>query len=403
MEIVKISPPQKNELSAKVELPLSKSILNRQLIIHALNGTLSELNLPETLPEDSLLLHEALNNKNEKVYCGHGGTTFRFLLAYFSLKKKPVVFEGSNRLGNRPAEPLINALEQMGHTFIRGKENLFPLTMIPAKEIKTNSIEIEASHSSQFISALLLIAPYLPQGLIIKLKGKTVSEPYIYMTIALMEKYGIKTEKFFDGFKVKPGEYKTKVIDTEGDWSSASYWIALASLSKKAKIELFPLDEKSIQGDSKLLDWMDFMGLKYHFNKRHLYIESSGNSSSVPSNLDFSDTPDLMMTMACWAKAKNMTISMKGLETLAGKESDRVKTTQMELDKISLSKGGLIAIKESIETHSDHRIALAMSVFGIFTEIEIQNPDVIRKSYPGYWNDMKQAGFSVDFYTTSMY
>lgn len=401
----------KRSTFTELTIPASKSISNRVLIIRALcSGEFTILNLaPST---DTQLLQHALQSDNTILDLDNAGTTFRFLTAYYALKGKEVILTGSDDMKRRPVGPLVDALIQLGAKIEYLENENFPPIKIHQAKLTHSKASINANVSSQYISALLLIAPCLPNGLDLTLTGEVLSMPYIEMTIALMQQYGIEVERLESGYKVLPQKYLAKDTIIEGDWSSASYWYGMAALSDEAKINLENISTNSIQGDRVIAEMMKAFGVDTHENKNLLITK---NTRFVPNKIvkfDFRQYPDLALTVAVVAAGLGVHCELTGLHALPIKESDRLRAVCTELVKLGydcmIKDNNALIVKpavpileppELVNTYHDHRMALAFSLLNFKHRfLEIEEPDVVNKSYPGYWNDMKEAGFDLKFY-----
>ena len=387
-------------------LPSSKSLSNRALIINALTqnkGTLENL----STARDTQLMQSLLSTANHVIDVMDAGTTMRFLTAYFALTGQSKVLTGTDRMKERPIHLLVDALRELGVTIsYTEKEGFPPIEIKGFKQQVTNRISIRGDVSSQFISALMMVAPTLPKGLTIQLEGKVGSLPYLRMTAELMGLFGMRPEIKGQQIVIMPGRYRPATYRIEPDWSAASYWFAFTALAESADILLPGVDSYALQGDRVIVDIMNQLGVKADFQKVGLRLTKT---NSVTNTLiwDFSDCPDLAQTVLPVCAAKKVAGEFTGLESLRIKETDRIAALQTELAKIGAhlevtGKGTWKLIpgkapasfkKISISTYHDHRMAMGFAPWATLTDVEIENPDVVQKSYPGFWEDMKLVGF----------
>lgn len=383
-------------LTGEIELPISKSIANRYLIISALTG--SELLLPEMLPEDVRILQEALNSNSSDINIGMAGTAMRFLAAYYSVQEgKTVVLTGAERMKLRPIAELVDALQSLGFEIEYLEVEGFPPLRITGKKLNGGKVEIAASVSSQFISALMMIGPIMKDGLKINLKGKVLSRPYIELTADCMRKCGVEVEFAENSIVIRNSEYRTADLDIESDWTSASYFYALAASRPNSKFLLKALNLKSPQGDSILAKWFAEIGVTSVQRENGVEITSS-NAIAFPKELDFTDHPDIAQTFALLTVTLGEELKLSGLDNLRLKETDRVYALKTELGKLgvsvfvegnTMSVSGSISVKVAyIKTYNDHRMAMAASILSTVMPIEIENPEVVGKSFTRYWSTL---------------
>ncbi|HTF81419.1 MAG TPA: 3-phosphoshikimate 1-carboxyvinyltransferase, partial [Cytophagales bacterium] len=386
----------------------SKSESNRALIINAVGGNMCNLsNLSEA--RDTQTMQRLLGSGDPVLDVIDAGTTMRFLTAYLSLKGASKTLTGTPRMCERPIGILVDALRVLGANITyENKDGYPPLRIAPYHYSGNNRIKIKGDVSSQFISALLMSSPLLPEGLYLELEGKIASKPYIEMTLDLMRHFGVNpTWVDQQTIHVPKQTYKAGDYTIESDWSGASYWFSIVSLSKDAQIELLGLKENSLQGDSAIVDIMSDLGVKSEFTGRGVRLSKSHVVKN--KSIDFSDCPDLAQTVAVCAAAHGVDLTLTGLESLRIKETDRVAAIQNELqsygaDMVEVSPNVFkITRKDNfginpnviIKTYDDHRMAMAFAPLAMIGDIQISEPDVVKKSYPGFWNDLKSVGFQV--------
>jgi len=417
-------------LKGVIRLPSSKSISNRLLIIRALSG----INFPVhnlSAAGDTVLLEDLLrrvshgrpdSNSTTELDCANAGTVLRFLASLTALNGGRWMLTGSERMKQRPVGELVETLKMLG----AGIEYLgnagFPPLLIKSGGLRSAPLTIDAGVSSQFISSLLLISPYLPDGLTIDMKGEPVSEPYIDMTIGLMKEFGISIRKWKHRIIVEPGKYTGKEFTVESDWSAASFWFLASSLTDDVDLTLIGLSENSLQGDSILQAVYSVFGVQSEFR-----VPGAGGYPlhELPSSLrltkreiqpegfyfDFTPYPDIALPVIAGCAATGIAGRFEGLRSLAIKESDRVRVLSAELLKLgcilTFPDGDDPAIELSpselkvnpgsvIDTYRDHRMAMTFAMLALKTgSIRIADPDVTDKSYPGFWTDLEAAGFRI--------
>jgi len=385
-----------------VNLPASKSISNRVLIINALGGNKSELlNLSEA--NDTVLMKRLINSTDQVLDVEDAGTTMRFLTAYLAITDQKKILTGTERMKLRPIGILVDALKKLGARInYLEKEEFPPLELVGFGHQQTNHLSIRGDVSSQYISALMMIAPLLPMGLTLTLEGKIGSRPYIEMTASLMRKFGI-TVNFQDDFEIAHQSYTPCRYTIESDWSAASYWFAFTALAKQAEIILPNIALRSLQGDKVIVDIMEQLGVKAEPRGNNLLLSKKDFHPEI--SWDFTHCPDLAQTVAVVCAAKGIPGSFTGLESLRIKETDRIKALHQELQKLGaqLIETGtdwklvpahqLPAEIPLINTYLDHRMAMAFAPLASLADVTIENPEVVKKSYPHFWSDLKKIGF----------
>lgn len=404
--MIKLYSPNK-EIKGFISLPASKSLSNRLLIIRALTEEKFKIkNLSES--KDTQVLIEALNNIDSQVIdIGATGTAMRFLTAFLSTVSGERILTGSERMKQRPIRALVNILRTLGAQIVYTEKEAFPPLKITGTNLKSKAISIPGNISSQYISALLMIAPYLENGIQLAMEGKILSRDYIWMTIKLMQEFGAAIEWKQNIIQVKPGNYQAKEIIVESDWSSASYWFEIISMSGNSMVELTGLEKNSLQGDSVLTELYRPLGVDSVFTNFGVRIKNIPTTCTY-FEYDFTDCPDLAQTLAVTLVAKQIPFKLSGLDNLSIKETDRIQALIAEFEKLGVhleSKNNntllwngseKIKVPENhfVETYEDHRMALAFAPLVICTnEIQIKEPDVVIKSYPKYWDDLKSVGF----------
>jgi len=394
-------------VKGNLNLPSSKSISNRLLIIRALcKGPVEIKGLSEAI--DTKLLVELLQSGHDTLDCGHGGTTFRFLTAYLATMPEIKTVTGSDRMKDRPITPLVDSLKDLGAKIEYLEKEGFPPLRISGGNLLNSEITIRGDLSSQFITALLLIAPALPKGLIINIEGELVSKPYLDMTLNVLRHFGITVSWKSKKIIVKPGEYFPGSFNVEPDWSSASYWYSIVALAKDADIFIQGFEIQSIQGDAIVRNIFGLFGVKTDFLQNGIRLTKT-RFETHQITFNFRDCPDLAQTVIVTAAGLGIQGLFTGLETLKIKETDRINALKTELEKlgatIEITKhGGLKLIsgvkreKDSvcISTYNDHRMAMAFAPLSLVcSNLQIEDPEVVKKSYPNYWTNLGETGFIV--------
>lgn len=399
----------------ELNLPGSKSISNRVILLDAAYELgLQFKHLSDA--EDTRLMRKALelirSGKSNSIDIGHAGTDMRFLTAFLAATPGNYVLTGSERMQQRPIGELVDALTQMGAVIMYTGNTGYPPLQIKGRKLKGGDVTIRADISSQFISALLLIAPLCEQGLRLRRNGKAVSTPYIAMTIELMKQMGVLVEEDEYSIQVKPcrPSKSTSVFEIESDWSSASYWFSCCALSPSSTIQLNGLRKNSLQADAKLPDIYKTFGVDTVFNSNGIELHSNGNGSPGYFEYDFTDCPDIAQTLAVTCVALGVEAKLRGLSTLRLKETDRITALIKELEKTGTALNyeddcltiGHREVQHSmpelqIETYQDHRMAMSFAPLSLrYPSVHILDPEVVSKSYPEFWEDLKSAGFSVN-------
>lgn len=413
--IFHITCPHKH-IEGTIQLDGSKSISNRVLIIEALAGQQCNISGLST-SDDTVTLQRMLAPGQKMLNSGHAGTSFRFSTAFFAVGDQEIVITGSERMRQRPIGPLVEAFNSLGAKIEYLENDGYPPLRIYPTNLSEwkNEVTIPANVSSQFISALLMIAPKLPHGLKIHLDGHLVSRPYIDMTIKIMSFFGASVKWFGNTIEVAHAPYQAKPYQVEADWSAASYFYAVAAFSQSAQITLKGLQETSLQGDERIKEIMEPIGVHSNFENDKLHISTNGQLNLFKAKIDFTDCPDIAQTMAVISAGCQIPIQFSGLQTLSIKETDRIKALQVELNKLncdftSLAEDahlhyplrryqttGSLKWRDTpiFETYKDHRMAMSFAPLALIHPIKIVKPGVVEKSYPGYWNDLKKLGFVV--------
>ncbi len=401
--------------NSQLKLTGSKSETNRLLLLQALYPKLKLENTSNS--DDSEVMQQALLNSQFTIHNSplidihHAGTAMRFLTAYFSIQENcDVVLTGSTRMKERPIKILVDALRQLGAEISYEKNEGFPPIRIKGKKLTQNKVALPANVSSQYISALLLIAPKLENGLELILEGEITSVPYIKMTLALLNEIGVQT--IFENNKIKvspkPATRNSQLVTIESDWSSASYFYSIIALSEiGTQITLSSYKENSLQGDSVLAEIYKSFGVETKFNtNKSITISKTINPQLVTFNSQLSNCPDIAQTIAVTCFGLGIGCHLTGLHTLKIKETDRLLALKNELEKLaaqvtitddSLTLESSSTINENItvKTYKDHRMAMAFAPLALKVSIIIEEAEVVSKSYPAFWEDLKAIGFKI--------
>lgn len=396
--------PPKNSIKAEIRLAASKSECNRALIINALTNFKSILtNVSEA--RDSQTMQRLLNSDEVVADVIDAGTTMRFLTAYFAITGQSKTMTGTPRMCERPIGLLVDALRTLGASIRYDQQEGYPPLHIETFQYTgVKTLSIRGDVSSQYISALLMVAPLLPDGLTIQLEGEVGSRPYIEMTLEQMAFFGIDYQADWTAktISVPHQKYQPKPYAIESDWSGASYWYSIVALAEDAEIELLGLKENSLQGDSAIVAIMEHLGVQSTFTDRGVLLHKTTAAPAI--GWDFTHCPDLAQTVAVCCALKNIKLSMTGVESLKIKETDRIFALQQELRKlgaelvevepnhlyeVNRTQDVVSGTTPSIHTYDDHRMALAFAPVGMVRPILIEDPSVVVKSYPSFWEHLK--------------
>jgi len=397
-------------LKGEITLPTSKSISNRVLIINALAySPFPVQNLSDS--DDTLVMEQVLNSNSDKFDIGHAGTAMRFLTAFLSKIVGKWEITGSERMQQRPIKILVDALNQLGAKIEYINNSGYPPLRIWGSNLKGGKLELDGSISSQYISALLMIAPTLEGGLELTLTKRITSASYIDLTLSLMAQYGIEYKWEDNVITIKEQNYQPIPYVVEADWSGASYWYQMAVLASEADILLKGLKLDSLQGDCTQAKWFESFGIVS--TQEENGVRLSKKEVRLPENYvqNFVENPDIAQTFAVMCVCKGIPFHFSGLETLKIKETDRINALITELGKLGAElyepqpgelawNGNIDEVQfysdVEIDTYHDHRMALAFAPVALVNgSIAINDPKVITKSYPGYWNDLKKLGLKV--------
>ncbi|WP_420378855.1 3-phosphoshikimate 1-carboxyvinyltransferase [Gilvibacter sp.] len=395
--------------SGELKITGSKSESNRLLILKALYPALDIANLSNS--DDTRVLEAALNSSSALIDIHHAGTSMRFLTTYLAMKPGfEGVLTGSERMQQRPIGVLVDALRQLGANIQYEKEDGFPPLRIKGVAPQGNTVRIAANISSQYLSSLLLTGSSFEDGIRLQLDGKLTSIPYLKMTLTLLEALGAKTELSESEVRVSPiGQLATTSFTVESDWSSASYFYSLMALGTADHIKLRSYKATSLQGDSALVELFAPLGVSSEFNADEVSLNLSKKAVDLPEiySADLVDTPDLAQTIAVCCFGLGIGCELSGLHTLKIKETDRLQALKNELEKfgaqvnitdnhLSLRPSNQIKSKVRVATYQDHRMAMAFAPLALKTELVIEEAEVVSKSYPEFWDDLKTLGFSIE-------
>lgn len=403
---IKVSAP--DVLHASIDLPSSKSISNRVLIINALaQGEFIPQNLSGC--DDTSVMIKALNSAENVIDIMAAGTAMRFLAAYLSVSSGDKIITGTKRMQQRPIQILVDALRELGADIEYIGTEGFPPLRIKGSTLSGGDITMKGSVSSQYISALLMIAPLLKDGLRLHLSGEIVSKPYINLTLKLMKDFGANAEWVSDSLiNVESKSYISRPFVVESDWSAASYWYQMVALSQRAEVELLGLFADSYQGDCKVAEIFEHLGVTTTFTEKGVILSKTAITAKT-LDYDFVEQPDLAQTFVVTCVLLGTPFRFSGLQSLKIKETDRIAALIKEMSKLGyllkeendsvLYWNGEYKMPDvipAIDTYEDHRMAMAFAPACLkMREIRINNPQVVSKSYPGYWEDLKNAGFCI--------
>ncbi len=402
--------------NATIAISGSKSETNRLLLLKALYPYISIKNASNSddseVMVDALQKSEIRNQNSLRIDVHHAGTAMRFLTAYFAiLEGTEVILTGSSRMQERPIQILVDALNQLGAEITYIEKEGFPPIKIVGKKLTHSKVSLPANVSSQYISALLLIAPKLENGLDLILEGVITSRPYIEMTLALLNKIGVDTSFITNCISVSPMAISEnpQPINIESDWSSASYYYSIVALSEiGTQIHLSTFNENSLQADAVLSELYKNFGVATIFNADNsITISKTSNSKPQAINLQLNSSPDIAQTIAVTCFGLGVTCQLNGLHTLKIKETDRLVALKNELtplgakveitsDAISIDGCPNLEMENAvIKTYQDHRMAMAFAPLALKIPLEIEQAEVVSKSYPTFWNDLKSLGFQI--------
>ena len=396
-------PKAPTELAGEISVTGSKSESNRLLILQALFPQIEIKNLSES--DDTVALEKALAINEGTVDIHHAGTAMRFLTAYFASQEgNEILLTGSERMQQRPVKLLVDALRSLGADIEYAAAEGFPPLRIRGRKLEQHKVVLKANVSSQYISALMLVAPSLQNGLDINLEGQITSAPYILMTLALLKKAGIEGKFENQRILIPPKEeLKPVVFTVESDWSSASYFYSLAALSTSADIQLSSYRSQSNQGDAIVARIYEQLGVHTEYSEDRIHLKKVSVKKPKSLNLNLADSPDIAQTIVVTCFGLGIACELKGLHTLKIKETDRLEALKAELEKLGakveitsdslrLKAGGDIREDVCIATYNDHRMAMAFAPLALRVPLKFEDAGVVSKSYPKFWEDLEHLG-----------
>ncbi|MGB2315891.1 MAG: 3-phosphoshikimate 1-carboxyvinyltransferase [Flavobacteriaceae bacterium] len=401
---------KKSKINSFSELKItgSKSESNRVLLLQALFEGLEIKNVSNS--DDSQLMQKALKSNSSVVDIHHAGTAMRFLTAYYATRLgKTTTLTGSSRMQERPIKILVDALNTLGASISYTKNDGYPPLLIEGKTLSKSNVQMKANVSSQYISALLLIAPTLENGLTLHLEGEITSTPYIKMTLSLLNELGVQTSFETNTITVFPFRQLTsKTFVVESDWSSASYFYSIVALSPvDTQIAISEYKSTSLQGDAILQKIYKDLGVESTFNGTTLILKKIETSSPNCLSIDLSNAPDIAQTIAVTCLGLKIDCDLTGLHTLKIKETDRLVALQNEIQKLGTTiniTNNSLQLKSPLDlnpgvvisTYNDHRMAMAFAPLALKTQLFVDDAEVVSKSYPDFWNDLKTIGFTIE-------
>ncbi len=401
---------KKSKINSFSELKItgSKSESNRVLLLQALFEGLEIKNVSNS--DDSQLMQKALKSNSSVVDIHHAGTAMRFLTAYYATRLgKTTTLTGSSRMQERPIKILVDALNTLGASISYTKNDGYPPLLIEGKTLTKSNVQMKANVSSQYISALLLIAPTLENGLTLHLEGEITSTPYIKMTLSLLNELGVQTSFEINTITVFPFRQLTsKTFVVESDWSSASYFYSIVALSSVGtQIAISEYKSTSLQGDAILQKIYKDLGVESTFNGTTLILKKIETSSPNCLSIDLSNAPDIAQTIAVTCLGLKIDFDLTGLHTLKIKETDRLVALQNEIQKLGTTitiTNNSLQLKSPLDlnsdvvisTYNDHRMAMAFAPLALKTQLFVDDAEVVSKSYPDFWNDLKTIGFTIE-------
>lgn len=391
-------------IDARPVLPPSKSVANRALILASLAGDVQSVKGIGT-SDDTRILHSLLREQPAEMHCGDGGTTFRFLLAWACVQEqKQHLITGNPRLLERPHTPLVNALRELGADITEVPNGL----LVRGRKMQGGKIRIHSPESSQFISALLLVAPYFADGMELQWTGQRLSGPYVQMTLDVLHVFGGSAFDSGDALHVHSGPLTPAEIHVPADWSAAAFWFEVAALDARTRLHFHNMGGPSLQGDEAVTD-LFWRYTHCGSSDEELIVHGHDREYLGPYHADLTDTPDLFQPLAFALAGRGQEAELTGLHNLPLKETDRLKAVAEALQTLGCSaayEGGTFKLNGEItnlrpppfDPQGDHRMAMALAPLALVCdEVMILHPEVVNKSYPGFWEELKKAGFLVEF------
>ncbi|MDR1454573.1 MAG: 3-phosphoshikimate 1-carboxyvinyltransferase [Tannerella sp.] len=396
-------------LKAVIALPASKSISNRVLVLNALSPCPQEIRNLSDCDDTEVMLH-ALRSGAAEVDIRAAGTAMRFLTACLAGKTGTWTITGTERMKNRPVKILVDALRSLGAKISFPEKDGFPPLRVEGRPLQGGEVTIEGGVSSQYISALLMVAPVMKNGLCLHLTGETVSKPYLRLTVGLMRQFGVTVAVNGRTLTVAPQTYAAVPLTVESDWSAASYWYEMAALSGQAEVRLTGLFRDSLQGDAAIVPLFERLGVETRFLPDGAALKRVAPPACRRLELDLTDMPDMAQTLTATCAALDMPFRFDGLQSLKIKETDRLEALRTELRKFGYPLNGRDGrtlewngercradASPVIHTYEDHRMAMALAPLALARPegVRVACPEVVSKSYPHFWDDLRSAGFSV--------
>lgn len=389
-------------LNGSVSLPLSKSESNRALLLQALSrGRVQIAALSDA--EDTVIMQRLLNSDDEVLDAGDAGTVMRFLTAYYAFQPQDVMLTGSARMKERPIALLVDALRQLGADIFYPEREGYPPLAIYGRNAHfgESHVRIPGNVSSQYLSALIMIAPLLPDGLILDIEGPLTSAPYLEMTMRMMAACGVTVHREEGRLRVERQNFSEALLQIEADWSAAAYFYCMLALAPAGRIHLKGLKAQSLQGDAVIATWMEAFGIRTLFDEAGAWIEKQGEGPGPAAEYDFTGCPDLAQGLIVLLAARRQPAVFSGLHSLRIKETDRIAALDAELKPFGMrleeTQSGRWELKGHfrfpsltpvIHTYGDHRMAMAFAQLGLKGEIAVENAEVVKKSFPGFWNEI---------------
>jgi 3-phosphoshikimate 1-carboxyvinyltransferase len=415
MTTIRLHKPE-GSIKGEVHLPGSKSISNRVLMIKALSGLkfgIENLSDSDDTSHLQKALHDIKNSSSKIIDIGHAGTDMRFLTAFLASREGFYELTGSERMQQRPIKELVDVLNNLGANISYKNKEGYPPLLITGKILKGGKASIKGNVSSQFISALILVAPYFELGLELEIKGEIVSKPYITMTVEVMKAFGAELVWQENTITVSsvPYHYDQKNYAVESDWSAASYFYSLVALSPVGTtLTLQGLFKESLQADAVCMPVYRDFGVETSVENKALVISKKGDFVLKEFNYNFEESPDIVQTLACTCAGLSIPFHFTGLQTLKVKETDRITALKNELQKfdigLAISNDSMSLKKQPVDmspkkalisTYNDHRMAMSFAPLALVAErVEIEDAEVVSKSYPNFWNDLRKTGIVIE-------
>ena len=405
------------KLRTTVHLPASKSISNRVLLLNSLSLTPQEIHNLADCDDTHVMVH-ALQTQQSEIDIKAAGTAMRFLTAYLAGSRRHLTITGTERMRNRPIKILVDALNALGAHIEYVEKEGFPPLRINGRRLEGGDVWLDGNVSSQYISALLMVAPLMVNGLRLHLKGRIISKPYLQLTIRLMNEFGVDVLEEGNVFSVRPQSYIPVPFTVESDWSAASYWYEMVALSDDAEVTLTGLFVNSLQGDAHIRTLFSLLGVETVFTSNGIVLKRKERKCDIPFIYDFTDIPDMAQTFVVTCAMLDMPFCFSGLQSLKIKETDRLTALRTELSKLGFllterdgqmlqwdGERTVCTASPVIQTFDDHRMAMAFAPVAMrnVDGIRIADGEVVTKSYPYFWDDLLKAGFQLSHLEKSIF